>query len=661
MSRAPSHDITASDKATGTINNDDSAPVISAAVTIADASASEGDALAFTVTLDNAVPGGFTVTTSFTDGTATQGVDYNSTETMPLDFVGTAGETVLFTVPTTEDTDVEDNETFTISLSVSGTTHDITASDTATGTINNDDTAPDPYLGLNSASVQEGDSGTTTMTFTARLTDANGQTQASTKTITANYQVLSESNDTATAGKDYTATSGTITFAPGETSKTIDVSVMGDTEVEGNETFTVKWTGWENVWLISYTTIGTINNDDTAPNPTPTPDPVISATVTIADASASEGDALSFTVTLDNAVPNGLTVTPSYTNGTAASTDYTANTNALNFTGTAGETQTFTVATTEDTDVEANETFTVGLTASGTTHSVTASDTATGTILNDDSTPESTSMNAAAVTITNALADEGDALSFSVALNKAVPGGFTLTPSFTDGTAVQGSDYTANTAAITFSGTAGETQTFTVATVEDKTPETVENFTIAFTVSGTTHRVTVTNSAIAAIRDDDNTLVTATASATASSGNTITIKSPRDPVTRETGVPVRRPQADLGEHEPGDTLPHPANRLLRGSRLHPGRRGRRNLGFRVLHCQQWREELGLRVLLQQSQHLARRHRHPSSRLQDQRRPGGRGHRVLRFHAQVDDESRHRLGGHLGHPQRVPPQAEDPYR
>ena len=56
--------------------------------------------------------------------------------------------------------------------------------------------------------------------------------------------MLSESGDTATAGTDYTATSGTITFAPGETSKTIDVSVMGDTEVEEDETLTVKWTNW---------------------------------------------------------------------------------------------------------------------------------------------------------------------------------------------------------------------------------------------------------------------------------------------------------------------------------------------------------------------------------------------------------------------------------
>ena len=468
-------------------------PAISATVTIADASAEEGDALSFTVTLDNAVPDGLTVTPSFTDGTATNGTDYTA-NTNALNFTGTAGETQTFTVSTTEDEDVEDNETFTVGLSVSGTTHDITASDTATGTITNDDTAPapvpDPYLGLSSASVQEGDSGTTTMTFTARLTDANGQTQASTKTITAHYEVLSESGDTATAGQDYTATSGQITFAPGETSKTIDVSVMGDTEVEGDETLTVKWTGWENVWLVSYTHTGTITNDDRAP--------AISAALTIDDASAEEGDSIFFTVTLDNAVPGGLTVTPSYTDGTATnSTDYTAKTNALNFTGTAGEKQTFTVSTTEDEDVEDNETFTIGLSVSGTTHDITATDTATGTINNDDSAP----VISATVTIDDASADEGDALSFTVTLDNAVPGGLTVTPSFTDGTATD--DYIANTNALNFTGTAGETQTFTVSTTEDEDVEDNETFTVGLTASGTTHDITATDTATGTINNDD--------------------------------------------------------------------------------------------------------------------------------------------------------------
>ena len=80
----------------------------------------------------------------------------------------------------------------------------------------------------------------------------------------------------------------------------------------------------------------------------------------------SEGDSLTFTVTLDQAVSGGLTVTPSFTDGTATNgTDYTGNTAGITFAGTAGETKTFTVATTEDTDAEGDETFTVGLTVSG--------------------------------------------------------------------------------------------------------------------------------------------------------------------------------------------------------------------------------------------------------------------------------------------------------
>ena len=103
-------------------------------------------------------------------------------------------------------------------------------------------------------------------------------------------------------------------------------------------------------------------------------------TVTIADASAGEGDPITFTVTLDKAVSGGLTVTPSFTDGTAEKgTDYSENTAALTFTGTAGETQSFTVETVEDEVTEEDETFTVSLTVSGTSATVTATDTATGT------------------------------------------------------------------------------------------------------------------------------------------------------------------------------------------------------------------------------------------------------------------------------------------
>ncbi|MCY4431311.1 MAG: Ig-like domain-containing protein [Rhodospirillales bacterium] len=318
--------------------------------------------MTFTVTLDKAVSGGLTVTPAFTDETATEGTDYTA-NTTALTFTGTAGETQTFTVATTEDADAELDETFTVALTVSGTQAPVTATDTAIGTITNDDGAL--------------------------------------------------------------------------------------------------------------------------------------AAVTIADASAAEGDQITFTVTLDNAVTGGLTVTPSFTDVTATEgTDYTENTAALSFTGTKGEQKTFTVATTEDTDSEADETFTVSLSVSGTTAEVTASDTATGTITNDDGA-------LAAVTIADASAAESDQITFTVTLDKAVTGGLTVTPGFTDVTATKGTDYTENTAALSFAGTVGETQTFTVATTEDAVVEGDETFTLSLTVSGTSSTVTATDTATGTITNDD--------------------------------------------------------------------------------------------------------------------------------------------------------------
>jgi hypothetical protein len=94
--------------------------------------------------LDQATAAGFTVDVTLTDGTATGGAaplaspeDYDNV-VGTLAFAGTAGETQQFTVATLDDTDVEPNETFTVSLNASNAL--VTDSDTATGTIENNDT-----------------------------------------------------------------------------------------------------------------------------------------------------------------------------------------------------------------------------------------------------------------------------------------------------------------------------------------------------------------------------------------------------------------------------------------------------------------------------------------------------------------------------------------
>ena len=90
---------------------------------------------------------------------------------------------------------------------------------------------------------------------------------------------------TAITGSDYTATSGVLTFNPGDTTKTITVNVIGDTTVEPDETFFVKLTLPSGATLDASQGTGTIVNDDTAP-------PVIS---TISPSEGSVGTTVAIT------------------------------------------------------------------------------------------------------------------------------------------------------------------------------------------------------------------------------------------------------------------------------------------------------------------------------------------------------------------------------
>ncbi len=111
-----------------------------------------------------------------------------------------------------------------------------------------------PNLSTGNVSLNEGNSGTTAFNFTISLSVATSQT------VTVNYATA---DGTANAPTDYQATSGTLSFAPGETSKTVTVSVNGDTTVEPNETFTVNLTGAVNGTIVGGVGTGTIINDDT--------------------------------------------------------------------------------------------------------------------------------------------------------------------------------------------------------------------------------------------------------------------------------------------------------------------------------------------------------------------------------------------------------------
>ncbi|MFG1294500.1 cellulase family glycosylhydrolase [Xanthobacter variabilis] len=228
--------------------------------------------------------------------------------------------------------------------------------------------------------------------------------EAASETVTVDYHTVAGTADSS----DFTASSGTVTFAAGETTKVVRIPVTADTAVEGNEHFSLVLTDADGAVIGIAEGVATIADDDGAGPTVPS--------LSIADAQVAEGDAgaagtLAFTVSLSSASDQAITVSYHTAGGTATEgVDYTGMDGT--FTIAAGETQaTIHVPVIGDSTVEANERFTVVLT--GATGATIADGSATGTIVNDD-----------------AVARTGDQLAFTVNDNwgAGFVGSMTLTP-----------------------------------------------------------------------------------------------------------------------------------------------------------------------------------------------------------------------------------------
>ena len=268
----------------------------------------------------------------------------------------------------------------------------------------------------------------------------------------------------------------------------------GDSKLETDENLTVSQSNLSGTTLGVIITDGatiTIANDD-------------NASVTIADISGNENDgAITVTAVLDNAVQGGFTVDVNTTDGTATTSDgdYTSVTGqTLTFTGAAGETQTFTVTPTGDSKLETDENLTVSQSnLSGTTLGVIITDGATITIANDDN---------ASVTLADISGNENDgAITVTAVLDNAVQGGFTVDVRTADGTATTADgDYTSVTGqTLTFTGAAGEIQTFVVSPTADDKVETDEGLSVSLSSLGATALVIdISDGASVTITNDDH-------------------------------------------------------------------------------------------------------------------------------------------------------------
>ena len=103
-------------------------------------------------------------------------------------------------------------------------------------------------------SVVEGGSASRKLVFTVTLSSASAQT------VTVSFATT---NGTATtADHDYQAANGTLTFAPGETTKTITIIVYGDKKKEADETFFLDLSGAVGGFITKARGAGTILDDD---------------------------------------------------------------------------------------------------------------------------------------------------------------------------------------------------------------------------------------------------------------------------------------------------------------------------------------------------------------------------------------------------------------
>ena len=394
-----------------------------------------------------------------------------------------AGDTTgTISVPVLDDGVVEGDETFTVVLSgASGAT---IVDGEGVGTITDDDGEEPPpglpTLAIDNVTVAE-DGGSAQ--FTVTLSEASGAE------VTVGYAT---SDETARAGRDYTARSGTLTIAAGSTTGMISVLVLDDEVVEGDETFTVVLSGASGATIVDGEGEGTITDDDGEEPPPGLP------TLSIGGATVAEGaGSAQFTVTLSEASDQTVTVDYETSDGTAeASSDYTTTSGTLTIAPNT-TTGTISVLVLDDEVVEGDETFTVTLSdANGAT---IEDGEGLGTITDDDGVEPPPVLPTLSINDVEVAEDAGSA-QFTVTLSEASDQTVTVDYETSDGTAEASSDYTTTSGTLTIAPNT-TTGMISVLVLDDEVVEGDETFTVV--LSGASGATIVDGEGEGTITDDD--------------------------------------------------------------------------------------------------------------------------------------------------------------
>jgi hypothetical protein len=416
LTAAPSQPAVGDGEGQATIVNDDATFSVDD-VTVLEKSGTTSTAT-FGITLSNASVAQRQVSYATADGTATAPADYQAKSGILTFAPGEIRKTIDVVI--VGDLLDEDAEDLKLQLTAMVGVGPAVSDGEGIATITDDDATPS--FSVANVAVTEGTGAPVAASFTVSLSAASG------RTTTVGYATA---DGTATAPDDYTAASGTLTFAPGEITKTVDVSIIGDTKAEPSETLKLL--------LTAITGEPTVTDADGDGDATITDDdPRFSVDdVTVDEGTGGTPVKATFTVTLSSALTTTVQVDYATEDASATSPgDYTATSGTLTFApGDVSKTVEVTIA--PDSLDENAETFLLRLTRTADGPGVTDG-LGVGTITDDDLT-----FSVSDTTVTEGTGSTPNLATFTVTLSGASQQATQVKYSTANGTAESPADYAA--------------------------------------------------------------------------------------------------------------------------------------------------------------------------------------------------------------------------
>ena len=463
-------------------------------ISIDDVSATEGsdNNAQFIIRLDKASNQTVRVDYATANDSAAAGQDYRSR-------AGTVtfqpGETTQrVSVPIIDNGELEFEEQFVLNLT--NPRNAITTDRQGIATILDDDTDDRPAINIDDVTITEGNGGTKNAQFTVRLSTASD------KRVRVDYQTAESTIDSATIGSDFRPRRGTLNFQPGQTTKRINVPIIGDRNYETTEQFFVLLSDATNATIADDVGLGLIENND--PN----------VSISIDDVTIREGNGgrkqAEFLVSLDKASGQRVTVDYRTADSTAVTgSDYRGQTGTLTF-KPGQRRKKIRVPVFGDREIENDEFFWVNL--NNATDADIDREWALAKIEDNDSLPS--------ISIKNTAVTEGNRgtknAEFILTLDKTSNEAIAVDYATANETAEAGSDYEQTTGRITFQP-GQKRKKIQVPVIGDTDRE--ENETFQINIRNATNATIEDSSARGTIKNNDNSSTVSISDVTIAEGD----------------------------------------------------------------------------------------------------------------------------------------------